>query len=146
MANNQPLNTTISVHNRVRTYRQDLRHESAKALVSNGFRGLVVSVPGEEKLVGVTRQSGTDIGVTTSLGAGRGTGLPCVRIPEAFLPVWAAAASSLYTTNASGTLDTTLDFPVRLPGVRDFQIGKKTANVSDNLHASAQARHTGPNR
>lgn len=133
MANNQPLNTTIAVFNRVRVARQDLRHESLRALTGNGMRGLIVSVPGEEKLVGVTRDSNT-YSTATSLIHGRGTGLPLVRIPEADLTV-----SAFY----SG--DTTLDFPVRLPGCRDFQIQKKSANVADDLHAAARSDKSGPN-
>lgn len=133
MANNQPLNTTIAVYNRVRVARSDLRHESLRALTGNGMRGLIVSVPGEEKLVGVTRDSNT-YSTATSLIHGRGTGLPLVRIAEADL-----TPATFY----SG--DTTLDFPVRLPGCRDFQIQKKAANVADDLHAAARSDKSGPN-
>ena len=141
---NQPLNTTISVLNRVRVQKQEYRHEAVKALTGNGIRPMVVSVPGEEKLIGQIRDATTGV-VTTSLTHGRSTGLPIVRIPEAFLPVWAVAAASMYTTDSSGTLDTTLDFPVRIPGMRDFQIQKKAAFVAENIQGSAQTRHTGLN-
>jgi len=43
----QPANQTINVFRRVRTFREDLRHESVKNITS-WLRGLVFSVPSEE--------------------------------------------------------------------------------------------------
>lgn len=48
----QPANTLISVFRRVRSYRNDLRHESVEAITKR-LRGLVMSVPGCEILTGV---------------------------------------------------------------------------------------------
>ena len=133
MANNQPLNTTIAVYNRVRVFRQDLRHEALRALTGNGMRAAFVSVPGEEKLVGVTRDTNT-YSTATSLIHGRGTGLPLVRVAEATL-----------TPAAFYSGDTTLDFPIRLPGCRDYQIQLKAASVAVDIHAAARSDHAGPN-
>jgi len=48
----QPLNSSISVFRSVRAFRQDHRHESIAALTKQ-LRPLIMSVPGEESLVGV---------------------------------------------------------------------------------------------
>jgi len=48
----QPANTTISVYRNVRAYRKALRHEAVAALTKR-LRPLIMSVPGEEILVGV---------------------------------------------------------------------------------------------
>lgn len=48
----QPANTSISVYRNVRSYRQALRHEAVGALIKR-LRPLIMSVPGEEILVGV---------------------------------------------------------------------------------------------
>lgn len=48
----QPLNTDISVRYTVRSYRQPHRHEAVGA-ITKGLRPLIVSVPGNEILVGV---------------------------------------------------------------------------------------------
>ena len=48
----QPANTSISVFRNVRSYRQALRHEAVAALTKR-LRPLIMSVPGEEILVGV---------------------------------------------------------------------------------------------
>jgi len=47
----QPANATISVFRNVRSYRMALRHESVAALIKR-LRPLIMSVPGEEVLVG----------------------------------------------------------------------------------------------
>jgi hypothetical protein len=48
----QPANTDIQVFRTIRSYRQAHRHESVAALIKR-LRPLVMSVPGEEILVGV---------------------------------------------------------------------------------------------
>ncbi|MFA5766877.1 MAG: hypothetical protein WC919_03060 [Candidatus Paceibacterota bacterium] len=48
----QPANTSISVYRNVRAYRKALRHEAVAALTKR-LRPLIMSVPGEEILVGV---------------------------------------------------------------------------------------------
>ncbi len=48
----QPANTAIKIYRTVRSYRQDLRHESIAAITKK-LRSLVMSVPGCEILVGV---------------------------------------------------------------------------------------------
>ena len=48
----QPANTSISVYRNVRSYRQALRHEAVAALTKR-LRPLIMSIPGEEILVGV---------------------------------------------------------------------------------------------
>lgn len=55
----QPANTDIQVFRTIRSYRQAHRHESVAALIKS-LRPLVMSVPGEEILVGVlSRDTGT---------------------------------------------------------------------------------------
>ncbi len=50
----QPLNSTISVYRRLRSQRDDARHEAIRNLLSPGMRSLVMVVPGEEPLVAET--------------------------------------------------------------------------------------------
>lgn len=53
----QPANTDIQVFQRLRSYRQDLRHDSVEAITKR-LRKLILSVPGKEVLSGVlTRDS-----------------------------------------------------------------------------------------
>jgi len=136
MPSSQPLNTTIQVFRRTRAYRQDLRHEAVKSLVSNGHRGLVVSVPGEEYTVGQTRAAvagGGQALIHTSLAGANNfvnaasdtRGLPIATVPETFMTV-----SQAYGAAASDTMD----FPVRLPGVRDFQIQKNASFIGQDLY------------
>lgn len=54
----QPANTSISVFRNVRSYRRALRHESVAALTKR-LRPLIMSVPGEEILVGVLSRDTT---------------------------------------------------------------------------------------
>lgn len=137
----QPLNTTITVQRRLRAYRQDFRHEAVKALVGNGMRDLVVSVPGEESLVGQTRASVAANGAAilpTSLGGANNyvstststRGLPIVTGRE---------VSMSMSTLVNHVND--LDFPIRLPGVRDIQIGKQSGSLSQDLFKHAADHH-----
>jgi len=54
----QPANATISVFRSVRSYRMALRHESVAALIKR-LRPLIMSVPGEEVLVGALTRDTT---------------------------------------------------------------------------------------
>ena len=54
----QPANVLINVFRRVRSFRQDLRHESVEALTKH-LRPLVMSVPGCEILSGVLTRDTT---------------------------------------------------------------------------------------
>ncbi len=72
----QPANTSISVYRNVRSYRKALRHEAVAALTKR-LRPLIMSVPGEEILVGVltrdtTLQDFSPYCGEARFGAGRG--------------------------------------------------------------------------
>lgn len=124
----QPLNADILVKMRVRSYRQDLRHNSILDLAAGHFRQLVMSVPSNEVLVTETRDAATaDLLVTTSLDLNR-TGLPVVR---GLKPVVSLADA------VAGLTD--MDFPVRMPGHRDVFLQKSDAAVADDLHAELRA-------
>lgn len=143
----QPLNSTISVQQRVRTFRQDVRHESVKSLMSNGFRSHAVSVPGEEILVGQTRETlsaGESPIVTTSLTKGRTLGLAVCRVPESLMTLSELLTATNYDYDGAGSGKAihTLDYPVRLPGVRDIQFGKKSAYLTTDLHGQVRAGHS----
>lgn len=115
----QPLNTTISVFRRLRTFRNNSRHTSIKHLTTP-FDGDLVAVPGEEIQVVETR----DDVVTDAFRFGH----PVVVAPRA-----GCSLATLY-----GALSG-LDFPVRLTGnPRELQIQKSAANVADDLYGEAQ--------
>jgi hypothetical protein len=117
----QPANVDILVKRRVRSYRQNLRHNNIHGLV-NRLRPQVMSVPGEETLDLTVRAANADNDiVTTALTAGRGTGLPIVRglAPVTTLP-----------EAVTGILN--LDFPVVIG--QDRFLNKADANVTDDLH------------
>jgi hypothetical protein len=50
----QPANATIQVFRRIRSQRDDARHEAIRNVLSPGLRALVMVVPGEEVLVNET--------------------------------------------------------------------------------------------
>ena len=114
----QPSNTDIRIHRRVRSYRQDLRHNPVLGRTGR-IRGLVMSVPGEEDLMTETRD-GAAI-VTTAVG-GR-LGLPIVRELRPVTSLEEAAESVA-----------DLNFPVRMPGHRDVFLEKADDSVTDDLH------------
>jgi hypothetical protein len=68
----QPANTLISVFRNVRTYRQDLRHESVKN-ITDRLRPLVFSVPGEETLTVFGVRDTTYSDMSPYMGEGRPT-------------------------------------------------------------------------
>ncbi|MHA2231327.1 MAG: hypothetical protein ACXAB4_02435 [Candidatus Hodarchaeales archaeon] len=117
----QPANVEILVKRRVRSYRQNLRHNNVHALV-NRLRPLVMSVPSEETLDLTVRVADPDDDiVTTALLEGRGSGLPVVR---GLAPVTTLAEA------VAGVAD--LDFPVRIG--QDLFLNKSDAAVTDDLH------------
>jgi len=118
----QPANTDIRVHRRVRSYRQDLRHTSVLQLTGD-ISTLIMSVPSEEVLVTETRDGSTaGLLVTTALDADR-AGLPVVR---ELRPV------TTFEEAAEGISG--LNFPIRMPGIRDVFLEKADAFVEDDLH------------
>lgn len=117
----QPANVDILVKRRVRSYRQNLRHNNIHGLV-NRLRPQVMSVPGDENLDLTVRAADTDSDiVTTALTEGRGTGLPIVRglKPVTSLPEAVSGVANL-------------DFPVVIG--QDRFLNKADANVADDLH------------
>lgn len=118
----QPLNTTISVFRRLRTFRENRRHTSIKHLTTP-FDGDLVAVPGEEIQVVETRDYNPITGTGFRSDAFR-FGHPIVVSPRAQLTL-----AALYA-GVSG-----LDFPVRLTGnPRELQVQKTAANVADDLY------------
>lgn len=117
----QPANVEILVKRRVRSYRQNLRHNNIHGLV-NRLRPLVMSVPSEETLDLTVRATDADEDiVTTALLEGRGTGLPVVR-GLAPVTTLAEAVASLAD----------MDFPVRIG--QDVFLNKVDASVTADLH------------
>lgn len=117
----QPANVEILVKRRVRSYRQNLRHNNVHGLV-NRLRPLVMSVPSEETLDLTVRVADPDDDiVTTALLEGRGSGLPVVR---------GLAPVTTLVEAVAGVAD--LDFPVRIG--QDLFLNKSDAAVTDDLH------------
>jgi hypothetical protein len=107
MANNQPLNTDISVFNRVRSQRPLPNAGFSVKEVANSMHPLQMSVVGREVLVAATRDNPAETGVvTTSLLLGRDSGLPLVIYYQTALS-FADAANDMY---AEGEVD----FPVKI--------------------------------
>jgi len=76
----QPANSTISVYYQLRSYRRDLRHESLAAICKR-LRPLVMSIPGEEILVGVLSRDTSVKDMSSYMGEARfnaGRGFPIV--------------------------------------------------------------------
>ena len=117
----QPANVDILVKRRVRSYRQNFRHNNIHGLV-NRLRPQVMSVPGEETLDLTVRAADPDSDiVTTALTEGRGSGLPVVRGLKAVTSLAEAVAGVA-----------SLDFPVVIG--QDRFLNKSDANVADDLH------------
>ena len=117
----QPANVEILVKRRVRSYRQNIRHNNIHGLV-NRLRPLVMSIPSEETLDFTVRAADLDDDiVTTALLEGRGSGLPVVR---GLAPVTTLAEAVAAVSN--------LDFPVRIG--QDLFLNKAVANVTYDLH------------
>jgi hypothetical protein len=123
----QPLNTTIQVFQRVRSQRQDLRHETVEALTKR-LRPLITIVPGHETLTAVLAADAT----TKDFSSYGRNGVPIVR---GLKKVTSFAQTQ---ENTAG-----VDFA--------FQIGrdKFVQNTSDqlarDLYADAQASANTPN-
>ena len=142
----QPLNSAITTQMRVRTFRQDLKHESVRAVCSNGFRAHLVQIPGEEVLVGQTRETlsaGESPILATSMTAGRTTGLPVCIVPEATMTLTQllTATDSDYDGVGAGKAVHRVDYPVRLPGCRDMQFHYKTAYNTRDIHGDVRGGH-----
>jgi hypothetical protein len=117
----QPANVEISVKRRVRSYRQNLRHNNIHGLV-NRLRPLVMSVPSEETLDMTYRATDVDDDVvTTALLEGRGSGLPVVR---GLKPVTTLAEAVAGVPN--------LEFPVRIG--QDVFLHKADGSETEDLH------------
>lgn len=130
----QPANSLINVRYMVRSYRQDLRHESVLALLGfPGLRPAVMSIPGGLKTNGGTMLAGTlrkdetlisetrasSVEVTTSLDDNK-TGLAVVRFLKPTVTL-AAAVSGI----------SNLAMPLRLG--RDVFLFKKDAYNTDDI-------------
>jgi hypothetical protein len=121
----QPLNSTISVTPRLRTYFNNGRHTSIKHLTTP-FDAALVSVPGEETLVLETRDS-------TFKSDQFRYGHPVVVYPRTVLTLHDALANI-----------TNMDIPVRMVGnPREIQIQKVAAYKTDDLHANARTEQDG---
>ena len=121
----QPRNSTIAVHRRVRSYRNDSRHESVNSITDWG-RPLVMSVVSEEILRDTTFATGASLVGPTSFVSGNGLGtLPVVRINK--------DATTFSEAVWSGTVPLTgISFPITIG--RDKFLEKSSANLVDDLH------------
>ena len=125
MAYAQPLNTTISVTPRLRTFFNNGRHTSIKHLTTP-FDSALVSVPGEETLVLETRDS-------TFKSDSFRFGHPVVVYPRTVLTMKDAL------TNIAD-----MDIPVRMVGNwREVQIEKAPGHETDDIQAEARAEQSG---
>lgn len=121
----QPANVDILVKRRVRSYRQNLRHNNIHGLV-NRLRGQVMSVPARETLDLTYRSTDADSDVvTTSLTEGRGTGLPVVRGLKPVVSLAEAVAGI-----------SSLDFPVVIG--QDRFLNKSDSALGDDLHQNTR--------
>jgi len=114
----QPANAAIEVFRTVRTYRQDLRHESLKVLFPSQ-RDMVMSVPAREVIAAQTHD-----GVVSDAWR---FGHPVVTFPRNFVELDDVVAN---------VTDTKLQ---RLIGGRDVFVTKTSGNNTDDLHAEVQA-------
>jgi hypothetical protein len=111
----QPLNTTISVFRRLRTFRANERHTSIKHLTTP-FDHNVVAVPGEEIQVLETR----DANITDAFRYGH---------PIVVYPRTSCTPATVYAGVAG------LNFPVRMVGnPRELQIENVAASVNNDLY------------
>jgi len=109
----QPLNTTISVFRRLRSQRDDARHEALRNLLSPGMRGLVMVVPGEEVLVAETYDANPSDRFRW--------GHPVVRYPKGYTTLQEAV------TGITG-----LNAPIQIG--RDKFLEESAGNVGGDLH------------
>lgn len=123
----QPANTDIKVYRALRTYRQAHRHESVGALIKR-LRPQVLSVPGEEVLVGALTRDTNTADFSPYMGEARhnaGRGFPIV----------VGLLGQVSASNAATNLPD-IDFP--------FQIGENTfitnteAGLTGDLHQDAR--------
>lgn len=118
----QPANAEINVLRRVRSYRQNIRHNSIKALV-NRMRSLVMSVPNRETQVFPERDG--EVIVTTSVDCQK-KGLPVTVKLRPVLSYEEAIAG------LKGSGVPTIEFPVTIG--QDRFVNKTPANATDDLH------------
>ena len=129
----QPLNTTISVFRTVRSFREDLRHESVKA-ITHKLRPLVMSVPNQEVRIEVKARDANTTDFSAFMGQGRtnggtlGRGLPIV--------IGTRAAKDYGTV--VNTLAAGINFPFAIG--HDNFVENAAANLATNvLHADLRA-------
>jgi hypothetical protein len=125
----QPANVDIKVFQRVRSFRQMIRHENVKAMC-NRMRPLVMAIPGRETQIISTFDGDANI-VQTNLTSNR-RGLPVVRYLRPVVPF------STAVENIAG-----LNFPVVIG--QDKMLEKSTANVHDDLFKNTQDLLTNTN-
>lgn len=125
----QPANTSIQVYLRLKGVRKSLRHESVAALTKK-LRPLVLSVPGEEVLVGVLARDTTMSDFSPYMGearVGASRGMPIVvgTLPEV---TFADAQETLAN----------VDFAITI-GADKFIQSAEASLATNDLFAGAQA-------
>jgi len=118
MASSQPLNSTITVYRRLRTQRQDERHDSVRSILAPGFRPLAAVVPGEE--VKVVRTFNAVVSDRYFRGH------------PVYVSNRAVVDYNNVVTNVSG-----IEIPFQIG--RDKFVNKDATNVGDDLFGEAQA-------
>lgn len=66
----QPLNTDITIRRSIRSYRNNVRHESVAALIKR-LRPMIMSIPGNEVLVSVLSRDTTTADFSPYMGEAR---------------------------------------------------------------------------
>lgn len=119
----QPANTSIKVYRTVRSYRQQHRHESVAALCKK-LRPLVMSVPGEEVMVGALSRDTTTKDLSPYMGEARHNATRGFPIVVGLLPVttFAAAVAALAD----------IDFPYQVGS--DYFIANTADGLDNDLH------------
>lgn len=119
----QPLNTSIAVYQRVRSYRKALRHDSVAALIKR-LRPLIMSVPGKEVLVGVLTRDTTVKDFSPYCGEASATATRGFPIVVGLLDELSFAAAQENTTG--------VDFALTIG--QDKFLQNASASLSRDLH------------
>lgn len=124
----QPLNTSITIRRTIRSYRNNIRHESVAALIKR-LRPLIMSIPGHEVLVGVVSRDTTVADFSPYMGEAR------YGASRGF-PIVVGLNSQVSFSNAQSNL-ADVDFAFQIG--QDKFIHNTVVGLSGDLHGDARA-------
>ncbi len=124
----QPANTSIKVSQRLKGVRKSLRHESVAALTKK-LRPLILSVPGEEVLIGVLARDTSVKDFSPYMGEGRTSA-------TRGMPIVVGALSEVTFANAEENL-AGVDFSIKIGTDKFLQSAE--ANLDGDLFGDAAA-------